>query len=135
MTRTGGLLLGAVAIAAAGSTTLAAPNQTYPGQPTEGRVVIENRGLQQAVPISVQQIAGDATMRVQIVGTPAVSIAAPAVLEMRQARQAWDYQRVTALPDEDVTLELNRAGKDGWEAAFQYITARGGLVVVLKRPR
>jgi len=127
------LLLGALAIA--GSTTLAAPNQTYPGQPTQGRVFIENRGPGQAIPVSVHHVAGDATMKVQVVGTPGVTIAAPAVLDTRRARQTWEYQRVVMQPDDDVTLELNRLGSAGWETALQYVAPRGGLVVVLKRPR
>jgi hypothetical protein len=127
------LLLGALAIA--GSTTLAAPNQTYPGQPTQGRVFIENRGSQQAIPVSVHHVAGDATMKVQVVGTPSVTIAASSVLDTRRVRQTWEYQGVLVRPEVDVTVELNRFGSAGWETALQYTAPGGGMMVVFKRPR
>ena len=118
----------------AGSAPIAAPEQTYPGQPTQARVWIQNRSREEAIPITVQEIAGSATMKVQLVGMPAVAIGAPAVFETRRVRQTWEYQRILAAPDDDPTAELNRLGKDGWEAALQY-AARGGLVIVVKRPR
>lgn len=126
-------LLAALSLAV--SAPIAAPGQTYPGQPTQARVYIENLGSQQAIPVSLQQIAGDVTARVQVVGTPSVAIAAPSVLDTRHSRQTWEYQRVTSLPDEDPTPELNRLGKDGWETTLQFVTPRGGVVVILKRPR
>jgi hypothetical protein len=123
----------AAAFGLAGSALVAAPGQTYPGQPTQGHVLIDNRGPQQIIPVAVQQIAGDATLRVQVTNTPNVSIAG--VLEVRRTRQNWEYQRITALPDDDIALELNRQGAAGWETSFHYLNSRGGLVVVLKRPR
>lgn len=117
----------------AGSALVAAPGQTYPGQPTQGHVLIDNRGSPQSIPVSVQQIAADATARVQVVNTPSVSVAG--LLETRRARQNWEYQRITAQPDDNIALELNRLGSEGWETSLQYLTSRGGLVIVLKRPR
>jgi len=121
------------ACALAGSALVAAPGQTYPGQPTQGHVMIDNKGPGQTIPVAVQQIAGDATLRVQVTNTPNVSITG--LTEVRHARQNWEYRLITALPDDDIALELNRQGAAGWEAAFQYLNSRGGLVVVLKRPR
>jgi hypothetical protein len=121
------------AVALAGSALVAAPGQTYPGQPTQGHVMIDNKGPGQTIPVAVQQIAADATLRVQITNTPSVSVAG--LPEIRRARQNWEYQRISASPDDDIALELNRQGAAGWEAAFQYLNSRGGLVVVLKRPR
>ena len=121
------------ACALAGSALVAAPGQTYPGQPTQGHVMIDNKGPGQTIPVAVQQIAGDATLRVQVANTPNVSVAG--VPEVRRARQNWEYQRITASTDDDIALELNRQGTAGWEAAFQYLNSRGGLVIVLKRPR
>ncbi len=123
------------ALLVGGSAPIAAPAQTYPGQPTQARVWIQNRAREEAIPTSVQHIAGDVTMKVQIVGTPTVAIGAPQVLDTRRTRQTWEYQRVTVLPDDDPSAELNRLGKDGWETALQYVSARGGVVVVMKRPR
>jgi hypothetical protein len=121
------------ACALAGSALVAAPGQTYPGQPTQGHVMIDNKGPGQTIPVAVQQIAGDATLRVQVTNTPNVSVAG--LPEVRRARQNWEYQRITAATDDDIAPELNRQGAAGWEAAFQYLNSRGGLVVVLKRPR
>jgi len=109
--------------------------QTYPGQPTKAQVWVQNRGSGEAVPISVQQIAGDATMKVQITGTPSVAIATPAVFDTRRARQTWEYQRITFQPDEDPTAELIRLGLVGWETSLQWVTSRGAVTIVLKRPR
>jgi hypothetical protein len=127
------LVFGALLIA--GTAPLAAPEQTYPGQPTQARVWIQNRGADEAVPVSVQAVSGDATMKVQVVGTPTVAIGAAPLLDTRRARQTWEYQRVLATPDDNLTVELNRLGREGWETALQYETARGGVVVILKRPR
>jgi hypothetical protein len=123
----------AAAFGVAGSALVAAPGQTYPGQATQGRVLVENRGPQQSVPVSIQQIAGDASMRVQILGTPSVSV--NGLLETRRTRQNWEYMRLTAQPDQDITTELNRLGAAGWETSLQLISQATTLVVVLKRPR
>ncbi len=132
MTKTIGLIL-AAGLGIAGSALVAAPSQTYPGQPTQGHVLIDNRGPQQAVPVSVQQIAGDASLRVQVLGTPAVSV--NGTLETRRTRQNWEYQRIMAQPDLDVVPELNRLGAAGWETSLQLVTQANQLVIVLKRPR
>lgn len=124
-----------IALVIAGAAPLAAPDQTYPGQPTQARVWIQNRGLVEAVPVTVQAIAGDATLKVQVVGTQTVAVSSAPVLDTRRARQTWEYQRVLAASDDDLTAELNRLGRDGWETALQYATPRGAVVVVLKRPR
>ena len=55
-----------------GSALVAAPGQTYPGQPTQGHVMIDNKGPGQTIPVAVQQIAGDATLRVQVTNTTGV---------------------------------------------------------------
>jgi hypothetical protein len=112
-----------------------APTQTYPGQPTQGKVWVQNRGSSEAVPISLQQIAGDATMKVQITGTPSVAIATPSVFDTRRARQAWEYQRISLQPEDDPSSELTRLGREGWETTLQWVTPRGSLTIILKRPR
>jgi hypothetical protein len=116
-----------------GSALVAAPGQTYPGQPTQGHVMIDNKGPGQTIPVAVHQVAGDATLRVQVMNAPNVTVAS--LPDVRQARQNWEYQRFTASTDDDIASELNRGGAQGWEAAFQYLNSRGGLVIVLKRPR
>jgi hypothetical protein len=132
MTKTIGVVFVA-ALGLAGSALVAAPGQTYPGQPTQGHVLIDNRGLQQSIPVSVQQIAGDASLRVQVLGTPTVTV--NGLLETRRTRQNWEYQRLVAQPDQDIVPELNRLGAAGWETSVQLVTQANQLVVVLKRPR
>lgn len=121
------------ACALAGSALVAAPGQTYPGQPTQGHVMIDNKGPGQTIPVAVQQIAGDATLRVQVTNTPSVSVAG--LPEVRHARQNWEYYRLTAQPDQDIVPELNRLGAAGWETSLQLVTQANVVVVVLKRPR
>jgi hypothetical protein len=121
------------AVVLAGSALVAAPGQSYPGQPTQGHVMIDNKGPGQTIPVAVQQIAGDATLRVQVTNTPSVSLAG--LPEVRRARQNWEYYRLTARPDEDIVPELNRLGAAGWETSLQLVTQANAVVVVLKRPR
>jgi len=107
--------------------------QTYPGQPTQARVHVENRGATEAIPVTVHQAAADAALRVQVIGTHSVSVAAP--VDVRHMRQTWEYQRLLVRPDEDVTGQLNSLGAAGWETTLQYAEPRGSIVIVLKRLR
>src|ERR1700736_4902649 len=61
--------------------------QDRPGIPTQARVWIENRGSGESVPVTIQDAAPDASLHVQITGTPSVVIAAPTVLDVRRSRQ------------------------------------------------
>ena len=128
------LLLGSV-LFTGGSAPLAAPAQRYPGEPTQARVWIENRGSDEAIPVSVKGIASDTTLKVVVTGTPSVAIAAPAVITARQARQVWEYYAVTIGPGQSPVLELTKAGLDGWESTGLQLPSPQGTVVVLKRPR
>jgi hypothetical protein len=127
------MVVGVLALGLAGSALVAAPEQTYPGQPTQGHVMIDNRGPQQMIPVSVHQIAADASLRVQVLGTPSVTI--NGLVETRQARRNWEYQRLVAQPDRDIVPELNRLGAEGWETSLQIVTEANQVVVILKRPR
>ena len=53
------------ACALAGSALVAAPGQTYPGQPTQGHVMIDNKGPGQTIPVAVQHAAADENMLTQ----------------------------------------------------------------------
>ena len=128
------LLLGS-ALFTGGSAPLAAPSQSYPGQPTQAKVWIQNRGIGEAVPVSLKEIAADATMKVLIMGTPSVAIAAPAIFNARQARQEWEYHEVTIGPGQSSVPELTKAGLAGWETTGLLFPSPQGTVIVLKRPR
>ena len=125
------VLLGCAVVA--GSAGLAAPTQSRPGEPTQAKVWVQNHGRSEAVPISLQEIAIDAPIRVQISGTPGVAITAPTVFDARQLRQTWEYHKISMAPDDDPTPELMRLGRDGWETALQWASARG-VTIILKRP-
>jgi hypothetical protein len=121
----------AVALGAA-----AAQDRTaQPGQPTQGKVWIQNRGAAEAVPVLIQDVSGEAPpIRVQVTGTPTVAIGAPSGL-VGAARQQWEYQSVVIAAGQDPAGLLNRSGADGWEATGLGIPVPGGTMVVLKRPR
>ena len=137
MTRLGWALL--LALVGAGSAILAAqaqPYPQYPGQPTKASVWVENRSKTEAIPVTIQDAASDASLRVQVAGTPTVNIGSPAVLPMRAARQPWDYRTVTVRDGEDpVSSELTALGADGWEATGVQVRVKDRIAILLKRPR
>ena len=77
-----------------GTAMLAAPDQTpQPGQMTQARVWIQNRGRGEAVPISLQEATLDTPLRVRIVNTrnPTTDEAVHA----RLVQQSCDYHAIT----------------------------------------
>jgi hypothetical protein len=125
------VLAAAVALGAA-----AAQDRTaQPGQPTQGKVWIQNRGRAEAVPVLIQDVAGEAPpIRVQLTGTPTVAIGSPSGL-VGAARQQWEYQGVMIANGQDPVTLLNRVGAEGWEVTGLATAVQGGNLVVMKRPR
>jgi hypothetical protein len=121
----------------ANSTAVAAQDATrYPGYPTQGKVWIQNRGQEEAVPVTIQGISQGAPMRVVIAGTPAVILGAGSALDARAARQSWEYREISIPAGQSPAAMLNAAGADGWETTGISIPGQGGgTLVVLKRPR
>jgi hypothetical protein len=105
-----------------------------PGQPTRARVWIENRGLEESVPVSIHAIEGTA-LPVEMTGVTAVSIDPASVAPTRMVRQAWEYRDLRVPAGQDAVPALNAAGAEGWEAAGVAIASAGGTVIVMKRPR
>jgi hypothetical protein len=138
MTRTAAALLaGCVLIAAGIVAGAAAQDRTAaPGQPTKANVWIQNRGENEAIPVRIQTMAPEARpVRVQITGTPAVTIDAMSG-PIRRARQTWEYQTVTIAAGQEPTAILNAAGAGGWETAGLALPAPGGgALIVMKRPQ
>ena len=115
--------------------TSAQDRTAQPGQPTQGKVWIQNRGDAESVPVTIQNMAHEApTLRVQVIGTPTVTIG-NASLQVRATRQPWEYRNVTVPSGQDPVTLLNAAGTDGWEVTGVAVPAPGGTLVVLKRPR
>ncbi len=115
------------------SAAFVSSDQSYPGQPTQAKVWIQNHGRAEVVPVSVQEVAGDAQLKVQVAGTPAVAV--NGVVDMRQARQTWQYARLIVGPDQDPIVELNKVGADGWETTGLQLAEPRGTAFVLKRAR
>lgn len=111
--------------------------QDRPGFPTQARVWIENRGRSESVPVIIQDTAPDASLHVQITGTPSVTIAAPTVLDTRRSRQPWEYLTVSIAGNENPIAKLEKLGAEGWEATGLQFPADGSAarLVLLKRPK
>ena len=136
MTKTLSCVLLTCLLLAAGAVLRARAAQdrtAQPGQPTQGKVWIQNHGDAEAVPVSIQSVAPEAPpLRVQIVG--ASTGATTASEQVRSTRQQWEYQVVTLPSGQAPPAVLNAAGADGWEATGMTAT-QGGTLVVMKRPR
>ena len=129
----------------AGTAMLAAPGQgtRTPGQVTEGKVWIENRGRNEAIPIvapdplvvNVQNVAGS-SVAVRLAGaTPGTP---PPPVAVQRAQQNWEYRTMTIPADsnaQEVTTLLTAPGNLGFELAGVQLSTASGTLVVLKRPR
>ena len=128
-------VLAAVVVPARSSTLVAqqAPPVNQPGMPTLARMMVINRGADEAVPVVVT--SGGEVQPVAVISAPAVTLAPNAVVGVQALRQAWDYRHLVLRSGENVTDALNAAGADGWEAVGVAPSGVGGVQVVLKRPR
>ena len=129
-------LLCGISLLMAGNAMLAAPGQDRPGQPTQARVWIENRGSGQAVPVSIENDSLNTPLRVQVTGSPAVTVGGSIVLPTRVVRQAWEYQVLSVPFGQNPTALLEPLGLQGWEVTgSQLASADGGTLLLLKRPQ
>jgi hypothetical protein len=125
------LIVGAGAIAMIS----AAQDRTLtPGEPTQGKVWIQNRGTSEAVPVMIENGASGVPVRVAVIGDPTVTVASGNVAT-RAARQSWEYREVSVPAGQDLIAVLNTAGNDGWETTGMTFSDQRGTVVILKRPR
>jgi hypothetical protein len=130
-----GLVCACAVTAASGM--LAAPGQTTarPGEPTQARVFIENRGINEAIPVSLEHLGEiDRPIRVEVWGIPSVTVAPNTTVRVEHARQLWDYRMLTLASGAAAESALKQAGSEGWEAVGLQ-TSPTGLIAVLKRPR
>ena len=135
MMRTMTLTLSIGVVLAAGAATLAAP-QVRPGEPTKPSVWVENRGIGEAVPTTIEAISESARpLRVEIVGTPVVTLTPSVVVQTRAVRQAWEHRMLTLQPGQDLAAVIAKIESENWEAVGFQATSQGLTAVLLKRPR
>jgi hypothetical protein len=127
--------LGAVAAAALGQTQqgTTAPGLPQPGMATKPSVWVENRGAEQAVPITVERVT--APLNVQVVGVPTFALSSETILTTRPVRLGWEYRTLTVKAGTDPSGELNAAGAEGWEVVGVLVADRQATALLLKRAR
>jgi hypothetical protein len=124
-----GALIAAASALAAGQQTTATP-----GQMTEARVRIENRGSSEAVPVDLQAVNVREPLRVEVINGDASHPAVQPVL-VRTARVTWEYATTTVAAGQDPVGVLNGRGAQGWELMGVTLPATGGMTFILKRMR
>lgn len=124
----GSLLLGLSLVAAGG--TAAARSQNRPGEPGEAHVHVDNRAPNEAIPVAVEN-----TPRVEVTGTPVVTLPTTTSVFTRNAQQQWAYRAIVIPGGSDIAQALGQPGSENWEAVGMMPGAAGGTIVLLKRPR
>lgn len=122
-----------ILLVVAGSAVVAALEQTYPGQATQGKVWVQNEGRQQAVPVSLADVGLDAPMKVQVTSLPPVAV--DGIVQARRARQVWEYRTIVVRDGQDPLPTINSAGADGWETTGLQFGGQGSTTLLMKRPR
>lgn len=132
--QTRGLFAGVLIAAGVGALAASAQDRTErPGQPTQARVWIQNRGQADAVPVTVAP--SGVPLPVQVTGVPRVTTGPDSVVQARAVRQVWEYRDVKIAAGLDPIPALGRAGLDGWEATGLAFPSADETVVIMKRPR
>ena len=122
------------ALVAGGSGMIAAPEQTHPGEATQARVWIQNRGRSEAVPVDLRDANMEAPLRVQVMnGDPQSRPMSPAAV--RLTLHPWEYRTVTLKTTDDPAKVLNPEGLVGWETTGITWPVADGTTLLLKRPR
>jgi hypothetical protein len=135
-----GLAIGALSgvVLIASGAMLASPGQAgqdRPGQISQAKVWVENRGRNEAVPVILQEVMTPTPIGVQVIGTPTVAIAPATTVQARLVRQQWEYRTINTPSGPDAAGVLSAAGADGWETTGIVLSSQAGSPIVLKRPR
>jgi len=117
----------------AGAGILAAM-QPRPGEPTQARVWVENRQMNERIPVSLREVGEDVVVRTHVASIPPITIAAGTVVPARVTPQVWEYRSVVVPTGGDPAAALRAAGAEGWETTGVILPAVGGSNVLLKRP-
>jgi len=138
MNKTVACVLSACVVLASGFavvSTSAQDRTQFPGEPTQGKVWIQNRGNKEAVPVSIQNDAAEPPLRVQVTGVPTVAITAASTVQARVVRQAWEYQVISLRSGQDPVPILNTAGANGWETTGVVASSGTETMIIMKRPK
>jgi hypothetical protein len=126
----------AVALVVAGTSILAAPQQTTttPGQMTQARIWVENRGRNEAIPIDLRDVNLDAPLRIQVMnGDPSAPRLSPVLVN--EVRKTWEYTMLRVGPHDDMMALLNGRGLLGWETTGITFAGSEDTQLLLKRLR
>ena len=120
-----------------GSTMRAAPDQTRPGEMTQGKVWIQNHGRAEAVPVELRDANMDAPLRVQAMNgdanPQAVRVTSPVRAQL--LKQEWEYDVVVIPANANAAQILKPLGLTGWETTGVAWMAGEQTTLLLKRPR
>lgn len=100
------------------------PLTRYAGQMTEAHVWIDNRGVEQAIPVDLRDVNLERPLPVRVVADP----------QARAVRELWEYRTVTLALNDDALTQLNILGGEGWEAVGVFPSAPRATIL-FKRPR
>jgi hypothetical protein len=129
----GAFCLGAL-VAAASALVAGQQTTATPGQMTEARVKIENRGPGEAVPVDLREVNVREPLRVEVINADAAHPTVQPVL-VRATPVTWEYATTTVAAGQDPVGVLNGRGAQGWELMGVTLPATGGMTFILKRMR
>lgn len=112
-------------------TAAPAQNTLRPGDPTQARVLIENRGNGEAIPVAVVDVGG---APLQVTVSSPISLRPETVVGTLAGRQVWEYTSVPVRNDQRAADVIAALGRDGWEATGVQQPVQDGLMLLLKRP-
>ena len=115
------------------SAMLAAPEQTLtPGQMTQAKVWVQNRGAHEAVPVDLRESNLAGPLHVEIMnGASRQNNPVPVRIEP----ESWLYRSVPVKADQDPASALAQAGASGWETTGITFSRPEGVLVLLKQRR
>ena len=120
-----------------GSSMHAAPDQTRPGEMTQGKVWIQNSGRAEAVPVELRDAKLDAPLHVQAMNGEAnpQAVRVTSAVRAQLLKQEWEYDVVVIPAGAKAAQILKPLGVAGWETTGVAWMAGEQTTLLLKRPR
>src|SRR5919198_880738 len=105
-----------VAVLIATAVALVAAAQTIrPGQMTEARVWVQNRGRSEAIPIDMREVNIERPLKVEVVNGLFGEQYAREPVSVRITRSQWEYKTIVVNDAAEAVRLLNAEGQAGWE--------------------